>query len=114
MKTLAGRTDLPWVRKLLVQWSKASPASHQPSSQTSQPTRKSHRLATQRFVRRSSTTKQGPLVIEEIESLLEGSPIKNPETLAQPQNSPILESEQASTETSPLFKKTPTTRPILK
>jgi len=96
VKTLVGRTDLPWVQKLLAQWSKISPSSRQPSSQTkqpSQPTRKSHRLGAQRFVRRSSTTKQGPPVVEEIESSPEGSPIKNPETPAQPQDSPILESE---------------------
>ena len=45
VKTLAGRTDLPWVRKLLAQRSKTFPASCQPSTQTnqhSQPTRKSH------------------------------------------------------------------------
>jgi len=93
VKTLAGRTDLPWVRKLLAQQSKASPDSHQPSSQTSQPTCKSHRLAGQGFVRRSSTTKQGPPVIEEIESSPEGSPIKNLETPAAPQDSPVLESD---------------------
>ena len=53
-------------------------------------------------------------MIEEIESSLEGSPIKNPETPAAPHVSPILESEQASTETSPLSKQTPTSQPILK
>jgi len=107
VKTLAERTDLPWIRKLQAQQSKSSPAAHQSSSQTSQPTRKSHRLAAQGFVRRSSTTKQGPPMIKEIESSPEGSPIKNPETPAQPQDSPIFESEQASTETSPLSKQTP-------
>jgi len=114
VKTLAERTDLPWVQKLLAQRSKASPASHQSSSQTSQPTRKSHRLAAQGFVRRSSATNQGPLVIEEIESSLEGSPVKNPETPAAAQDSPVLKSEQASTETNPLSKQTPAPRPILK
>jgi len=114
LKTLAGRTDLPWVRKMLAQRSKAPPASPQPSSQTSQPTRKSYWLAAQGFVRRSSTTKQGPSVIEEIESSPEGSPIKNPETPAAPQDSPVLDSEQESTETSPLSKQTPTSRPVLK
>jgi len=53
-------------------------------------------------------------VIDEIESSLEGSPIKNPETPASPQASPILEREQASSETSPLSKQTPTSRPVLK
>ena len=42
----------------------------------------------------------------------EGSPIKSPETPAAPRDSPVLESEQASTETSP--KQTPTSRPVLK
>jgi len=93
VKTLAWHTDLPWLRKLLAQRSKSSPAAHLSSSQTFQPTHKSHRLATQGFVRRSSTIKQGPLVIEETESSPKGSPIKNPETPAQPQDSPVLESK---------------------
>jgi len=53
-------------------------------------------------------------VIEEIEYSPKGSPIKNLETPTQPQASPVPESEQASTETSPLSKQTPTSRPILK
>jgi len=45
-KTLAGRTDLPWVRKLIALRSKTSPSSqHTPRKQPFQPTRKSHRLA---------------------------------------------------------------------
>jgi len=36
VKTLTGRTDLPWVRKLLAQQSKSSSSSHQPSAQTKQ------------------------------------------------------------------------------
>ena len=117
VKTLAGRIDLPWVRKVLAQRSKTSPASRHLSTQTnqsSQPTRKSHQLAAQGFVRRSSTAKQGPPVVEEIESSPEGSPIKNLKTPTQPQDSPVLESEQASTETNPLSKQTSTTRPALK
>ena len=51
-------------------------------------------------------------MIEEILSSLEGSPIKNPETPAVPHDSPVLESEQASTEISP--KQTPISRPVLK
>jgi len=51
-------------------------------------------------------------VIEEILSSSKGSPIKTPETPAVPQDSPVLESEQASTETSP--KQTLTSRPVLK
>ena len=38
---------------------------------------------------------------EEILSPSEGSPIKSPETPAVPQDSPVLKSEQTSTETSP-------------
>jgi len=53
-------------------------------------------------------------VIEEIESSPKGSPIKNPETPASPQASPVLESTQASTKTSPLSKQIPTSRPVLK
>ena len=113
IKTLAGQTDQPWVLKLIAQWSQTSPSSHQSShKQPTQPTRKSHHLAAQGFVRRSSSTKQVALVIEEIVSSSEGSPIKSPETPTVPQDSPVLESEQASTETSP--KQTPTSRPVLK
>jgi len=115
IKTLAGRTDLPWVRKMMAQQSQTSPSSHQPSTkQPSQLTRNSHRLAAQGFIRRSSYTKQGPLVIEEIVSSSEGSLIRNPETPTATLVSPVLESEQASTETSPLSKQTPTSRLVLK
>jgi len=115
IKTLTGRTDLPWLWKMLAQQSQTSPSSHQPSTkQPSQPTCKSHRLAAQGFVRRSSSTKQRPLVIKEIVSSSEGSPIKNPETPAAPLVLPVLESEQASTETSPVSKQTPTSWPVLK
>jgi len=48
IKTLAGRTDLPWVRKLIALKSKTSSSSQQTSQkQPSQPTRKSYRLAAQ-------------------------------------------------------------------
>jgi len=68
-------------------------------------------LAAQGFIRRSSTTKQGPSVVEEIDSSPEGSPIKTPETTT----SPVLGSEQASTETSPpSSKQTSASRPIPK
>jgi len=66
IKTPPGRTDLPWVRKLIAQRSQTSPSSQQSShKQPSQPTRKSHCLTIQGFVRNSST-KQGPPVIEEL------------------------------------------------
>jgi len=67
-------------------------------------------LTAQGFVRRSSSTKQGPSVIEEIVSSSERSLTKNPE----PHVSPVHGSEQASTETSPLSKQTPTSQPVLK
>jgi len=51
-------------------------------------------------------------VIEEILSSSEGLPIETPEPAAVPQESHILESEQALTENSP--KQTPTSQPILK
>jgi len=102
IKTLAGRTDLPWVQKLIAQRSQTSPSSHQSShKQPTQPTWKSHHLAAQGSIGRSSSIEQGDPVIEEILSSSEGSPIKSPETPAVPQDSPVLESEQASTETSP-------------
>jgi len=118
VKTLAERTDLPWIQKLLAQQSKTSLSSRQPSAQTkqpTQPTRKSYRLAAQGFTRRSNTTKQGLLVVEEIESSPEGSPIKRPETTTPTPALPIPSSEQASTETSPpSSKQTPASRPVPK
>ena len=107
IKTLAGRMNLPWFWKMLAQQSQTSPSSHQSSpKQPTQPTRKSHHLATQGFVTRSSSTKWGTPVIEEIVSSSKGSPTKNPETPAEPHVSHVLGSEQASTETSPLSKQT--------
>jgi len=48
IKTLAGRTNLPWVRKLAALKAKTSSSSKQtPQKQPSQPTRKSYRLAAQ-------------------------------------------------------------------
>ena len=78
IKTLAGRTDRPWVRKLIALKSKTSSSSqHTSQKQPSQPTRKSYRLATQGVVR-SSTTKLGPPVIEEILSSSDGITHPNP------------------------------------
>ena len=53
-------------------------------------------------------------MIEEILSSSKGSPIKDPETPAAPAVSSVHGSEQASTETSPLSKQTPSSRPVLK
>ena len=60
----------------------------------------------------NNSVNQGPPVIEEISSSSEGSPIKGPDPIAEPLESPVLESEQASTENS--LKKTPTPQPVLK
>ena len=51
-------------------------------------------------------------MIEEILSSSEGSLVKIPKPAAVPQGSPVLESEQASTENSP--KQTPAPQPVLK
>ena len=93
IKTLAERTDLPRVRKLLAQQSQTSLSAHKSPKQPTQPTRKSHRLVAQGFVRRSSSTKQGPPMIKEIVSTSEGSPIKDPEAPAELHVSPVLGSE---------------------
>jgi len=111
IKTLVGQTDFPWVRKLIALKAKTSSSSQQtPKKQPSQPTRKSYRLAAQGV--RSSFINQGPPVIMEISSSSEESPVKTPEPAAEPQESPVLKSEQASTENSP--KQTPTSQPVLK
>jgi len=51
-------------------------------------------------------------VIEEIPSSSEGSPVQTPDPAAEPWESPVLGSEQASTENSP--HQTPTPKPVLK
>jgi len=111
IKTLAGRTDLPWVRKLKALKEKTSSSSPKsPPKQSSQPTRKSYRLAAQGV--RSSSINQGPPVIEEIPSSSEGLPVPAPAPVAASLESPVLWSEQASTENSP--HQTPTPKPVLK
>jgi len=111
LKTLAGRTDLPWVRKLAALKAKASSSSQQtPQKQPSQPTRKSYRIAVQGV--RSCSANQGTPVIEKFLSSTKGSPVKGPDLAAAPLESPVLESEQASTENSP--KKTFASQLILK
>jgi len=111
VKTLAGRTDLPWVRKLKDLKAKTSSSSQKsPPKQPSQPTRKSYRLAAQGI--RSSSINQGPPVIEEIPSSSEGSPAPTPAPATEPLESHVLGSEQASTENSP--HQTPALKPVLK
>jgi len=111
IKTLAGRTDLPWVRKLAALKAKTSSSSKQtPKKQPSQPTRKSYKLAAQGV--RGSSVNQGSPVIEEITSSSEESPVKTHDPAAEPLESPVLGSEQASTENSP--HQTPTSKPVLK
>ena len=108
-KTLAGRTDLPWVRKLQALWAKTS--SSAPKSPPTQPTRKSYRLVAQGNRARSSN--QGPPVIEEIRSSSERSPVRDPVPEQEhPVAAPVQKSEQASTETSP--HKSPSFQPALK
>jgi len=69
MKTLAGRTDLPWVQKIQALRAQSS------ASPPVQPTRKSFRLAAQET--RGSRARQGSPIIEEIPSSSEGSPIRD-------------------------------------
>jgi len=97
IKITAGGTDLPLVCKFLAQQAKSSsPSSHLPfslSKPTPKPTRKSFRLAAQGLSRKTSASKQGPLVIEDIVSSPEGSPTKGSETATPKQASPIVGSE---------------------
>ena len=108
-KTLAGRTDLPWVRKL--QALRAKTSSSAPKSPPAQPLRKSHRLMAQEVKARARD--QGSPVIEEIHSSSEGSPVRDPVPKPeQPAAVPVQRSEQASTESSP--HKSPTSQPAPK
>ena len=93
MKTLAGRTDLPWVRKLQALGAQSS------ASPPGQPTRKSFRLAAQET--RSSRARQGSPIVEEIPSSSEGSPIRDPAHEEEHPASHVREHEQAATESSP-------------
>ena len=92
-KTLAGRTDLPWVRKLQALRAQSS------ASPPAQPTRKSHRLTAQET--RSSRARQGSPIIEEIPSSSEGSPIRDHAHEEEHSASPVREHEQGATESSP-------------
>ena len=93
MKTLAGRTDLPWVRKLQAlraQSSAAPPA---------QPTRKSFRLAAQET--RGKRARQGSPSIEEIPSSSEGSPIRDLDHEVEHPAPPVRATEQTDSDSSP-------------
>ena len=103
MKTLAGRTDLPWVRKLQALRAQSSAA-----APPAQPTRKSFRLAAQET--RGSRARQGSPVVEEIPSSSEGSPIRDPDHEEEHPVSPVRGLEQAANESSPA----PTPRPAPK
>ena len=109
IKTLAGRTDLPWVRKL--QALRAKTSSSAPKSPPAQPSRKSHRLMAQEI--RARAHGQKTPVIDLIQSSSEGSPVKVPVSQPdQPAETPVQKSEQASTESSP--HKSPSSKPVPK
>ena len=111
IKTLAGCTDLPWVRKLKALKARTSSSSQKsPPKQPSQPTRKSYRLAAQGI--RSTSISQGPPVIEEIPSSSEGSPAPTPAPAEEHLVSPVRGSEQASTENSP--HQSPAHKPVMR
>jgi len=102
MKTLAGRTDLPWVRKLQAlraQSSTAPPA---------QPMRKSFRLAGEET--RGKRARQGSPSVEEIPSSSEGSPIRDLAHEVEHPAPPVREAEQTDSDSSP----EPTPRPAPK
>ena len=109
IKTLAGRTDLPWVRKL--QALRANTSSSAPKSSPAQPSRKSHRLMAQEV--RARAHGQKTPVIDLVHSSSEGSPVGDPVLKQeQPAAVPVQRSEQASTESSP--HKSPTSQPAQK
>jgi len=83
VKTTARRTDLPLVRKFLSTQLKPSDSPSQPKSSTTKPTakptRKSFRIASQSTSKAPKSVKpseQEPILIEEIGSSAESSPIK--------------------------------------
>jgi len=112
VKTLAGRTNLQWVRKLKALKEKTSSSSPKsPPKQAAQPARKSYRLVAQGI--RSSTQHQGSPVIKELSSSSEGSPTPSPVPVQEHrEEAPVQGSEQASRETSP--HKSPSPKPVLK
>ena len=108
-KTLAGRTDLPWVRKL--QALRAKSSSSAPKSPPAQPSRKSHRLMAQEI--RARAHGQKTPVIDLVHSSSEGSPVGDPVLKQeQPAAVPVQRSEQVSTESSP--HKSPSSQPAPK
>jgi len=92
IKTTAGRTDLPLVRKFLGLKSKSSPSQPKKSSTkpSVQPTRKSFRLASQSTFKSVKSSKDEPILVEDIDSSAESTPAKGSETASTDQRSPPL------------------------
>ena len=95
IKTPAERTDLPIVRQFKAMQAKASASPSQPRSTKPKPlvkpTRKSFRIATQSTQKphkKSGSSKHSPLVIKEIVSSPEESPLRDPEITPGEQGSP--------------------------
>jgi len=97
IKTTAGRTNLPLVRKFLAMQLKPSDSPSQPKHSTTtliaKPTRKSFRIASQSTStapKSMKPSKQEPILIEETGYSAESSPIKESETTSTKQGSPLI------------------------
>jgi len=88
VKTTAGRFDLPFVRKFFGLTSKSSPSP--PKQPSAQPTRKSSRLASQSTFKPIQSSKDEPIVIEDIDSSAESTPAKGSKTASTEQGSPLI------------------------
>jgi len=94
VKTTAGRFDLPFVRKFFGLQSKSSPSC--PKQPFDQPTRKSSRLASQTMFKPVQSSKDEPIVIEDIDSSTESTPARGSETASTEQGSPLICSSKSS------------------
>jgi len=100
IKTSAGQTDLPLVHEFLAMQSKSSSPSSRQRSVPPKPTRKSFRLASQGFHKKTSTSKQAPPLVEEIVPSPEGSPVRDSGTSSTKQATPAVRAGKAPAESS--------------
>jgi len=106
VKTTAGRFDLPLVQKFLGLKSKSSSA--QPKKSSTKPsvqhTRKSFRLASQSTFKPVKSSKDEPIIVDNVDSSTESIPAKGSETASTEQGSPLI------TPTKPSLKRKSTAR----
>jgi len=108
-KTLVGRLDLPHVHKCLAARAKASGITTRPKQlnpkPSTTPTRKSFRLASQSTTK-STSSKQDPIVVEDLDSSAESNPASEPQTPVTEQGPPMISTSKPSLKRKAIARKT--------